>query len=220
MFDYDDTMLDNLQFVATFRDLKLETLTEHGVMYFNDVQTVKSFLKRHTWLIDSFEVLYQKEKQQMIGFPLIPSLFHDGSMYMVVSNLNKPKLKYKNVMLSSDDAVKLLGVGQINYSNKSVYICEGVYDFMRLKEAGAENVIALLGTRLLDEVKQLLEDFDTIYLILDSDSAGEKSIPFIARQLNHKSLFIREPNFGSEEEYKDVDEFLKHHELSEIKFYN
>ena len=59
---------------------------------------------------------------------------------------------------------------------KSILICEGYFDFLRLYESGFTNSVASLGTALTEEQIHLAARFTkSIYMLYDGDSSGVKA---------------------------------------------
>jgi len=59
---------------------------------------------------------------------------------------------------------------------KSVIVCEGYFDFLRLFEAGFTNSVASLGTALTeDQIYLLLRYAEKILMLYDGDDAGKKA---------------------------------------------
>lgn len=74
----------------------------------------------------------------------------------------------KSFIYGLDYARKLAQERQISY----VYVTEGVMDAIALLEAGIP-AVSVLGARVSDEqFSQLMKPFETIYVALDSDTAG------------------------------------------------
>ncbi len=59
-------------------------------------------------------------------------------------------------------------------SGKEIFIVEGIFDVIRLKEYGY-NAAGLLGTHITPERAGLIQNFDTIYICLDADAPGRKA---------------------------------------------
>jgi len=58
--------------------------------------------------------------------------------------------------------------------SEEVHICEGYMDVIALHQAGIETAVAPLGTAFTDEQARLLRQWaKTVYLIFDTDSAGQ-----------------------------------------------
>ncbi len=62
-----------------------------------------------------------------------------------------------------------------NSQNRSVIVVEGYTDVVMAHQCGVQNVIAVLGTALTEKHIRILRRFtDTIYLVLDGDTAGQR----------------------------------------------
>ena len=60
--------------------------------------------------------------------------------------------------------------------NRKIIICEGNFDVISLHQAGLNYSCATCGTALTDEhIKMIMRYCDSIYLLFDSDAAGQKA---------------------------------------------
>jgi len=74
---------------------------------------------------------------------------------------------------------------------KTVIVCEGYFDAMRVHQAGFPFVVALMGSSMSEAQEKLLVDnFQHAILVLDSDEAGKKGTENIALRLARK-LYVR-----------------------------
>lgn len=59
---------------------------------------------------------------------------------------------------------------------KSVLVCEGYFDFLRLYESGFHNSVASLGTALTEDQIYLLARYcENVYMLYDGDKSGQKA---------------------------------------------
>ena len=102
---------------------------------------------------------------------------------------SEPKYRFPSGFKKSDVLFNLHRVLE-DESTRSVIVVEGVFDTMKIVQAGFRNVVALMGTALSDAQERLLDPFREIVLMLDGDQAGETAsaglIPRLAR-----SHFVR-----------------------------
>ena len=104
----------------------------------------------------------------------------------------------------------------------SVILTEGYLDVISAHQAGLTNTVATLGTALTPNQAKLLGKYTEskkVYLCMDSDKAGKKSVENIFRLLNSPgsniTLDVRVlSDLGG---VKDLDEAVKTLELAELK---
>jgi len=116
--------------------------------------------------------------------------------------------KYKNS--SYKKANILYGLNKAKgpvLSSNNVYVLEGYFDQISMVENGFSNSVAICGTSFSqNHFLKLSRYTDKITFILDSDSAGQKSIERIySKYINRgiKLRFLKVP-----QPYKDVDEYF------------
>ncbi len=121
-------------------------------------------------------------------------------------SLNISKYKYTNFSRS----LHLFGLDKSRRSiEKKNYaiIVEGQIDCISCHGHGYHNVVALGSANLGDYQVFLLKKYtDTIYLLLDNDSAGEKATDKIVKKYSED---INIKRLKLPRQYKDVDEYLK-----------
>ena len=93
------------------------------------------------------------------------------------------------------------------FADKSLILCEGNLDVVAMHRAGFQNTVASLGTALTEEQVRLISSYtDRVYLLYDSDGAGQKAIERAIPLLQARGLQIRIPVMTGA---KDPDEYLK-----------
>ena len=111
-----------------------------------------------------------------------------------------PKYKYE-----AGASSVLYGLKTLNKENKMLVICEGELDCLRLLSASVQAISSTGGASTFKEgwAKYINENFEQIYICLDSDDAGIKGA-FKIHAMIPRSKIIWIPK-----EYKDVTEFLQ-----------
>ncbi len=117
-----------------------------------------------SFLIDRLTFPISNRKGQVIGFG--GRLLHgEGPKYL---NSRESEIYKKRENLYAFHIAK-----QTIRQKKAVVLCEGYMDVIAYHQAGIQNAVALLGTALTEEQVKVFQPFvDTVYLSLDSDSAG------------------------------------------------
>lgn len=120
--------------------------------------------------------------------------------------------KYKNTQFAKGD--HLFGLYEAKYDilrKGFVYIVEGQFDVIKSFEKGLTNVVALGSSHLTGYQLSLLCRYtDNILLLLDNDAAGEKG----RREIFDKySRYANFQNVYLPDGYKDIDEYLKDHDV-------
>lgn len=218
MFKYNQEMEEDILRLAKRRGLKYQTLIDNGAIYFRDESVLSQFVEDNKEVVKYIELLYEEDTRITRRY-YIPSLTYDKEIIMFIAYLGKNdyKMKYKNVTINDTD--KVLGLYQLDYTSPDIYVCEGVFDYLRLKEHNL-NAVALLGTSMSFKVSNILKRFDNIYLVIDDDEAGNIGANKIKMSLLTSNVYTREYNFGfsTEVRYKDIDDVLKEHTVKDIKF--
>jgi DNA primase len=92
----------------------------------------------------------------------------DGSKY--INSKESTIFKKGNILFNYDKCKNAVN------KTKSVILCEGSFDAIRIYSSGFENVCASMGTALTNEHIKLLKRLNAkVILMMDNDSAGEKS---------------------------------------------
>lgn len=202
----------------------LELITEkRGIDYNELLKSGKVIFKNNIIEIKDNKgniiTMEYSKRTKIIKRYYIPSILYDKEVIMFVAYLGKNdyNMKYKNISINDTD--KVMGLHQLNYLEDEVYICEGVFDYLRLQQEGV-NSVALLGASLSEKVKRIVKRFNKIYLVLDDDSAGEEGVNKIKNRLLSNKVYTREYNFGldSEVRYKDIDDVLKDNKIEDVVF--
>ena len=89
--------------------------------------------------------------------------------------------------------------GSINPINGSIFIVEGIFDFLNVYDKGLTNSVALLGVTTLHDKKGLnkekvaqfkLSGVTKIYLMLDGDTAGRKAMEELKPLLEAADFYV------------------------------
>ncbi len=107
--------------------------------------------------------------------------------------------------------------------SKSIVICEGFFDVIRLYSIGVKNVVATMGTAFTSyHAKLISEVASKVYLSMDGDEAGIKSCALIYELLKKYNLKVYMVALDED----DPDEYILkygadryHHQLSSAKTY-
>ena len=73
-------------------------------------------------------------------------------------------------------------------SREQVIVVEGFFDCMKVHQAGALEVVALMGSSLSDAQEYLLAQFARVIIFLDGDEAGRGAARTIALRLGTKTF--------------------------------
>jgi hypothetical protein len=95
-----------------------------------------------------------------------------------------------------------IGAGQ--YSEGAVFLCEGELDALRLAQEGYAAVSMTNGAGTAVKAAPLLEQAETVYLVLDQDEAGRQATKKLKELLPRAKAVSWSPLRG-----KDVTEFLQ-----------
>jgi len=89
---------------------------------------------------------------------------------------------------------------------KSLIICEGFMDAIRIYSIGVKNVVATMGTALAKEQIELLKSLNVkIIIVMDNDNAGEMATVSIGRDLLDNGIDIGIVRLTGK---KDPDEYI------------
>lgn len=125
--------------------------------------------------------------------------------------------KYKNTYFNKNK--HLFGL----YENKKhildkgcVFIVEGQFDVIKASECGMNNIVALGSAAMSAYQFSLITRYaKDIFLLLDSDEAGEKGRK---RIIDKFGGFANIHNFYLPDPYKDIDEFLSENSYDSLSF--
>ena len=89
---------------------------------------------------------------------------------------------------------------------KSVLVCEGFMDAIRIYSIGLKNVVATMGTALAKEQVELLKKLNSkVILIMDNDNAGELATLSIGESLLKENIDVGVVRLTGK---KDPDEYI------------
>ncbi len=122
------------------------------------------------------------------GRVVVPEIRKGHTIYLI-GRAARPGLKPKYLALPLPKP--LYGVQRVG-RREEIFVVEGVFDWMTLTSWGYPT-IALLGTRLGREGRSYLEQFRTVYLVLDTDEEGRSAATEIQRQLGRRAKVVDLP---------------------------
>lgn len=138
----------------------------------NNVLNTGVFYRKGSSLTDRFAgrliIPIENESGRVVGFGGRSMIAERGPKY-----INSPETKYfqKNRLLYNLSRAKGI-IKELNYA----VVVEGYFDVMALYEAGATNVVGLLGTALTERHLRVLGNYTrNLLFFLDSDSAGQSA---------------------------------------------
>jgi len=103
---------------------------------------------------------------------------------------DKTEPKYK-VPAGFRKSLVLFNLHRAENSNDRVVLVEGFFDVMKVHQAGFPFVVSLMGSVLSEHQEHLLvENFDSVILLLDGDEAGRSATSEIALRLVRK-VFVQ-----------------------------
>ena len=175
------------------RGLSEATLDKFGVFSIKDYQKTNQYLK------DSFtaETLKQSgivnDKCNLIFYRhkiIIPFYNNGKAVFLHGRNLDGAHPKYLNLVGINKPIFNLETLTKLNNGDR-VFICEGVFDAMRLEQEGY-NAVAILGvTDFRPEEVELFRPYEVI-LALDNDEAGLKMSDEIAKLFILKGKSVKQ----------------------------
>ena len=106
-----------------------------------------------------------------------------------VDDETEPKYKLPNGFKKS---LVLFNLYQaIETGEKRIIVVEGYFDSMKVLQAGFPCVVSLMGSTLSEEQEKLLvQNFDSVILLLDGDEVGRSAISEVASRLV-REVFVR-----------------------------
>lgn len=97
-----------------------------------------------------------------------------------------------------------------------VYVVEGQFDVIKAMEKGIRNIVALGSSNISDYQVGLITRYTkNILLLLDNDTAGDKGREIAISKFGHVANIN---NIYLPEGYKDIDDYLKHHDADSLSF--
>lgn len=195
-----------LELPKTYKKIDIETCTNKSLLnYLQSRKIDQNF-------IDKFNIGYTDYENETFEFRnriIIPSYdaFNDLNYFIGRDYTNKSKIKYRN---SNRDKKEIIFQESLIDWDSPIYLCEGVFDAMRLPLNG----ISMLGKSLAKNsylYKTLYKNANsTITIILDGDTT-ENETKKIYKQLNFGRLSgkIRYINMSKDCKYKDISELYE-----------
>ena len=193
------------------RGLTGETTKRFNLTAVHDYATINKQLKEQYSLKTLQEAGIYGEKGNLVFYKhkvVIPFYERGKVVFLQGRNLDGTHPKYLNL---ARDGKPLFNaeVMQTLADNDKVYLCEGVFDAMRLTQEGY-NAVAILGvTDFTEEKVNLFKRFDVV-LVLDNDEAGREMTQAIAKlfYLTGKQVKIKQLPEG----IKDITDFFLQHD--------
>ena len=164
-------------------DLSLANKTDNGLL--------DLFRNRITFPIND-------ERGNVVAFSA--RIFNDEDTSKYINSKESVIFKKGNVLFNYDKAKNEVS------KTKSIIICEGQMDAIRIYSSGIKNVCATMGTALTKEHIHLLKKLNSkIILMMDNDSAGEKSTLANGEELEKAGLNVVVVRLSGE---KDPDSYI------------
>ena len=164
-------------------DLSLANQTDNGLL--------DLFRNRITFPIND-------ERGNVVAFSARIFNGEDTSKY--INSKESVIFKKGNVLFNYDKAKNEVS------KTKSIIICEGQMDAIRIYSSGIKNVCATMGTALTKEHIHLLKKLNSkIILMMDNDNAGEKSTLANGEELEKAGLNVLVVRLSGE---KDPDSYI------------
>ena len=164
-------------------DLSLASKTENGM--------IDLFRNRITFPIND-------ERGNVVAFSARIFNGEDASKY--INSRESVIFKKGNILFNYDKARNETS------KTKSIIVCEGQMDAIRIYSSGIKNVCATMGTALTKEHINLLKKLNSkIILMLDNDKAGEDNTLTNGEQLVNAGLDVLVVRLSGE---KDPDEYI------------
>ncbi len=174
------------------RGLSEATINKFNVFSINDYQKTNQYLK------DSFSLETLKasglvnDKGNLIFYrhKLITPFYSDGKLiFLQGRSFDGQHPKYLNLIDTPKPIFNLDTLKNLKQGDR-VYICEGVFDAMRLEQEGY-NAVAILGvTDFRPEEAELFRGFEVV-LALDNDEAGKNMMSEYVGIFNLKGMSVR-----------------------------
>jgi len=121
--------------------------------------------------------------ETMLDRIVVPDLRDDKATWLTGRALRQSTPRYLNLRLPKP----LLGLGLAR--GDEVVVTEGPFDWLTAVQWGLP-AIALLGTHVSRQTAQALARFRRVYLVLDSDEAGQHAASQIAAALDGRGVIV------------------------------
>ena len=153
----------------------------------------------------------------MAGRVVIPISNERGELVAYAGrsiDASEPKYKFPAGFRKSEVLWNLDRVRGLIPTSELVIVVEGFFDCMKIHQAGAPRVVALMGSSLSEAQEKLLLEFPRVLLFLDGDEAGREATTIIAGRLMPQT-FLRvvqvadgvQPDQLSSEEIREILSF-------------
>lgn len=159
-------------------------------------------------LTERISIPYPDQSGNICGFSFRSIKDEDKPKYLNTSGLNKDGL---------------VGFQFRPYKPKRILIVEGYFDALLLNSLGLKNywILALGGTSLTSKQIKVIQDSGVkeILLALDNDNAGKKATMKAIDALRLSKLRVYALTWGSAENIKDPDEFVRLEGIENFSLY-
>ena len=185
---------------------KITTFSKHD----NDVHIDFDHLKRRAedyyfnlkttdWSEDSHErdyllnrgltedILHRSRAKQTFNdsYPIIFPITDNGKFAGWVSRTTTKSIEEKRKYLYNEGFRRKQTLAG-RYKSGSVFIVEGYFDYLKLRQFGEDNAVAILGWKITDEQVKKLKDsgVKTVISALDNDECGRKGTQYLKNFFN------------------------------------
>lgn len=142
---------------------------------------------------------------------IIPDLEGGRAIYLV-GRSTRPEQNVKYIGLSGVPK-PLFGLVQVSAPER-VFVCEGPFDWLTLKQWDLPSV-CLLGSYLKKDLRGSLERFERVYIVTDFDSAGQIAARVIACELGAQAAIVSgDPTLRG----KDANELAQNYRDAAARF--
>lgn len=192
------------------RGLSGETTKRFNITAIHDYPTINKQLKEKYKLETLQEAGIYSDKGNLIFYKhkvVIPFYERGKVVFLQGRNLDGIHPKYLNLAKDGKPMFNTEALESIHEGDK-VYLCEGVFDAMRLSQEGY-NAVAILGVTDFTEEKVKQFKRANVVLALDNDEAGREMTQTIAKLFYFTGKTVRIKQLP--EGVKDItDYFLQH----------
>ncbi|HZQ05857.1 MAG TPA: CHC2 zinc finger domain-containing protein [Anaerolineae bacterium] len=142
---------------------------------------------------------------------IIPDLDGERALYLV-GRSTRPEQNVKYIGLSGVPK-PLFGLAQLR-ARQRIFVCEGPFDWLTLKQWDLPSV-CLLGAYLKKDLRGTLERFERVYVVTDFDAAGQIAARLIACELGARAAIVSgDPTLRG----KDANELAQNYRDAAARF--
>lgn len=195
-------------------NLGLEVLKENKLLYQKIVEDAQGICYYNFLYFDNYPLIIPFKDQYgkiiaLVGRNLLPE----------EERRNLKISKYKNTVFTKGNYLfGLFEAKQSIIEKNVVYIVEGQFDVIKLREIGLTNVVALGNSNMtLYQFSLICRYANKIIILLDNDEAGYKGRKMIESKFGHlaniENLYVPDP-------FKDIDEYIKADNINSLNNLN